>query len=428
VRARFGSRGLAAAIALTGIAATMPYVALQLIGLEAVLKVLGLPGGWPLAAAFGVLALFTFRSGLRAPALISIVKDVLILWTVLAAVVGVAMMTGGMGQVIRAAGARFAQTPSPGDGLLLAPSAQLGYVTLVLGSALGLFLYPHAMTGILAARNRRTVKRNLAALPVYTLALGIVALLGFVAISVGVKPVGGDRNTVVPALFDAAFPDWVAGLAFAAIGIGALVPAAIMSIAAANLFTRSVYREYIRPHASSAEETRVSKIASLTVKLGAVLVILLLNPQFSIDLQLIGGVVILQTLPAVLIGLYTAWPHRWALAAGLAAGLGSGLGLLYQIPQLAPDGHTVLRAHFGGSAWPLANLGLDTRASVYAGILALVVNLAVVGVVTVVLHRLRVPTGVDDTRPDDYHVDEGDSIDRLVQLVDGTAHRAAHLR
>jgi len=428
VRARFGSRTLSTSIAVTGIVATMPYIALQLIGLEAVLKVMGIPGGWPLTVAFVVLAMYTFRSGLRAPALISIVKDVLILWTILAAILAVSMTTSGWGGIMRAAGARFAQTPSPGDGLLLSPTNQLSYVTLVIGSALGLFLYPHAQTGVLAARNRRTVKRNMAALPLYTLMLGLIALLGFAAIGAEVKPIGGDRNTIIPALFDSIFPDWCAGLAFAAIGIGALVPAAIMSIAAANLFTRNIYREFIRPHATAAEETRVSKLASLAVKLGAVLVIVLMKPQFSIDLQLIGGVLILQILPAVAIGLYTAWMHRWALVAGLASGLLTGLLLLYQIPQLSADGKTVVRAHFGGSAWPLAHLGLDTKLTVYAGLIALATNLVVCVVGTMLLRRLDIPSGIDLTAPDDYLADEGDRISRMSELVDGTVHQPAHLR
>jgi SSS family solute:Na+ symporter len=427
VRARFGSRTLSASVAVVGIVATMPYIALQLIGLEAVLRVMGVPGGWPLTVAFVVLALYTFRSGLRAPALISIVKDVLILWTVLAALLAIAMTTGGWAGIFRAAGEHFARTPSRADGVLLPPSGQLGYVTLVVGSALALFLYPHPQTGFLAARNRRTVKRNIAALPVYTLMLGLIALLGFAAIASGITPVGGDRNTIIPALFDSIFPDWCAGLAMAAIGIGALVPAAIMSIAAANLFTRAIYREFIRPRASSAEETRVSKLASLAVKLGAVLVILLIDPQFSVDLQLIGGVVILQTLPAVAIGLYTSWPHRWALVSGLAAGLLTGVLLLYQIPQLAPNG-TVVRAHFGGSAWPLSHVGVHTQLTVYAGLIALAVNLVVTVAGTLVLRGLRVAGGVDLTGPGDYLTDESDGINRMTELVDGTAHRASHLR
>ena len=184
------------------------------------------------------------------------------------------------------------------------------------------------MTGLLASRSRDTIRRNMAALPAYSFMLGLLALLGLMAIAAGVKPLTAngkpDANTVVPLLFDKMFPDWFTGIAFAAIGIGALVPAAIMSIAAANLFTRNIYREYLKPDATHAEEARVSRLASLVVKAGAVAVILLLDTQFSIDLQLIGGVIIVQTLPAIVIGLYSRAAHAWGLLAGLVAGLASG--------------------------------------------------------------------------------------------------------
>jgi solute:Na+ symporter, SSS family len=283
------------------------------------------------------------------------------------------------------------------------------------------------LTGILASRNRNTVKRNVAALPLYNFLLVVIVLLGYVAISANIAPVDGDSSTIIPALFDKLFPSWCAGLAFAAIGVGALVPAAIMAIAVANLFTRSVYRECIRPHASDAGETRVSKIASLAVKGGAVLAIILLNPQFAIDLQLISGVIIIQTLPPVAIGLFTAWLNRWALVAGLVSGLTTGLVLLYQTPQLNPTGK-VVRAHFGGSAWPLSHLGLDTKQTVYIGLVALVVNLVVAVVGTFVAKAFGVTAGVDRTTPYDFVADEGEGIQRLSELVDGTSRHGAHAR
>jgi SSS family solute:Na+ symporter len=223
-------------------------------------------------------------------------------------------------------------------------------------------------------------------------------------------------------------PAWCAGIAFAAIGVGALVPAAIMSIAAANLFTRDIYRQFIRPHASSEEETRVSRIASLAVKSGAVAAIVLLNPQFSLDLQLIGGVIVLQTLPAVAIGLFTRWFHRWALIAGLVAGLAAGLLMLYQIPRMGPGG-VVVREHFGGSAWPLARFGWDTTQTIYAGLVAVAINLTVTVTATLVLRAARVSAGVDLTEPRHYFLDEGDpTLDRMTELVDGTEFHPAHSR
>jgi SSS family solute:Na+ symporter len=403
VRSRFDSPTMALLVAITGIVATMPYIALQLVGIEAVLKAMGVSGELPLIVAFVILAVYTYNSGLRAPALIAFVKDGLIYLTIIVAVIVIPSKLGGWDAIFGAAEQKF----SAGSGVILPASGQLGYATLALGSALALFLYPHSITGVLAASNRDVLKRNMSALPIYSLALGLIALLGFMAIAAGTKPIGTDGNTIVPVLFQDMFPSWFAGIAFAAIGIGALVPAAIMSIAAANLFTRNVYKEYLKKDATSQQEAKVAKVASLVVKLGAVAAILFLNPQFSIDLQLIGGVIILQTMPSVALGLYTRWLHRGGLIAGWVAGMAAGLLMVYNIPKLNPDG-TVARQHFGGSSFGLSKLGLDTKSAVYAGLLALLVNLVVTVVVTAVLRAMRVDDGVDGTAETDYTAERED--------------------
>jgi solute:Na+ symporter, SSS family len=403
VRSRFDSPTMALLVALTGIVATMPYIALQLVGIEAILKAMGVEGELPLVVAFLILALYTYNSGLRAPALIAFVKDTLIYLTIIVAVIVIPVKLGGWDAIFGAAEEKF----SGGAGVLLPATGQLGYATLALGSALALFLYPHCITGVLAASNRDVLKRNMSALPAYSLALAMIALLGYMAIAAGVTPIGEDGNTIVPVLFQEMFPSWFAGIAFAAIGIGALVPAAIMSIAAANLFTRNIYKEFLRKDATPHQEAKVAKVTSLIVKIGAVAAILFIDPQFSIDLQLIGGVIILQTLPAVALGLYTRWLHRGGLIAGWAAGMAAGLLMLYNTPRLGPDG-SVVREHFGGSSFPLAKLGLDTPWSIYAGILALLANLLVAVLVTLALRAAKVDDGVDGTADTDYTAERED--------------------
>src|SRR6202047_5232472 len=244
VRGRFGNRWLALAIAVTGIVATMPYIALQLVGLQVVIGAMGVTGeGFagdiPLIIAFVILAAFTYSSGLRAPAAIAIVKDLLIYVTALAACIVIPIEVGGFGKI-------FAAVP-PEKLLLAVPQGNTTgaysiYATLALGSALALLLYPHTMTAILSATSGHTVRRNAALLPAYTFMLGLLALLGFIALADGVDKLlefaEGFRqfknNFAVPALFLHNFPSWFAGVAFAAMGIGALVPAAIMAIGAAQ--------------------------------------------------------------------------------------------------------------------------------------------------------------------------------------------------
>src|SRR6202171_3347203 len=284
VRGRFGNRWLALAITITGIVATMPYIALQLVGIQVVIGALGISGtgfaaDLPLIIAFIVLAAFTYSSGLRAPASIAIVKDLLIYITALAAVMVIPIELGGFGKIFAAVPAQKLLLAVPGASTTGAYST---YATLALGSALALFLYPHTLTAILSASSGRAIRRNAALLPGYTFMLGLLALLGFFALAAGVKGLPEfaagfkqfGNNFAVPALMLHSFPSWFVGIAFAAIGIGALVPAAIMSIAAANLYTRNIHREFINKNPTDKQEAQMAKWVSLIVKLGALVFIL----------------------------------------------------------------------------------------------------------------------------------------------------------
>jgi SSS family solute:Na+ symporter len=265
---------------------------------------------------------------------------------------------------------------------------------------MALFMYPHSATGVLAAKDRDTVRRNLALLPAYSLMLGLLSLLGFMAIAAGVgKGVTGyNAQLAVPQLFAQMFPSWFAGVAFAAIGIGALVPAAIMSIAAANLFTRNVYREFVKPQATPAQETRVAKVVSLLVKLGALGFVLGIDKQFSINLQLLGGIWILQTFPAVVGGLVlrgrsSRWFHPWGLLAGWAAGMAYGTWTAYGVAAAGKP-----HSHFGGSSAAIPVIGQVG----YVGVTAFVLNLAVAVLVSLLLRAVRAPQGQDETTAADY--------------------------
>jgi SSS family solute:Na+ symporter len=409
IRGRYGSRGLALANAVTGILATMPYVALQLVGIQAVLSVMGVgttsSSTWvkdlPLFIAFVVLAIYTFVSGLRAPASIAFIKDTLIYVFVIVAVFYIPTRLGGWGHIFGVAQRHFASTnPATGKpfGTFIPAakktgSTQIDFATLALGSALALFIYPHAVTGTLAAKARATVKRNLALLPIWSILLGLIALFGYMALADPVTAANvkksGNAQLAVPYLLQHMFPSWFAGVAFAAIIIGALVPAAIMAIGAANLFTRNIFKEYIKPSASPRLETRVSQWASLVVKFGALIFAIKLPHTFAINLQLLGGIWILQTFPMMVGGLFTRWFHRWALLAGWLAGMIAGTLAAYNTSSPT------------ASHWA-ASSDIVFGFSVYIGVSAFILNLAVAVALTLVLKAVNVPEGADETLPHQY--------------------------
>jgi SSS family solute:Na+ symporter len=369
VRNHSGSRPLESAVAITGVLATMPYIALQLIGMSTAIRALGIRGELPLIAAFVILALYTYSSGLRAPALIAFVKDTMIYIVVIAAVSLIPGKLGGYAAVFDAADQAFKAKGS--GGILLAPNQYVAYATLALGSALAAFMYPHTLTGVFASRSAQTIRKNAVLLPAYTLMLGLLALLGYMGHAAALKL--SSPNDVVPTLFQTLFPSWFAGFAFAAIAIGALVPAAVMSIGAANLFTRNFWKAYIDPEVDPAGEASVAKIASLVVKVGALLVILYLPTQFALDLQLLGGLWILQVFPAVVFCLFTRWFLAPALIAGWAVGLIGGTYLSWV------DGLKPLH---------LVSFG-DLSFTMYVGLIALAANIVTAVVLNTVLIGTR---------------------------------------
>lgn len=412
VRGRYDDRQLSLAVSVTGFVATMPYIALQLVGIQAVLEVAGIGGGdnliekdLPLFIAFAVLAAYTYSSGLRAPAVIAFVKDTLIYVVIIVAIVYLPGQVGGWGEIFGAAQDKMA-TPNPDTG---APTGSFipgdgqmwAYATLGLGSAMALFMYPHSVTASLSSSSRNTIRRNAAILPAYSFVLGLLALLGWVAIAAGTQPIGldGEANAqlVIPQLFEDFFPGWFAGVAFAAIAIGALVPAAIMSIAAANTFSRNIYKEWLKKDATPQQEAKVSKLMSLLVKAFALVFVLTLDKQNAINFQLLGGIWILQTFPAVVFSLYTRWFHRKALLAGWAVGMVYGTVEAYGVASATTD-------HFGGSLAAIPGLGEMG----YIAMTAFALNLAVTVVLTVVLRALKVGNGSDATAAGDYHADADD--------------------
>jgi SSS family solute:Na+ symporter len=165
-----------------------------------------------------------------------------------------------------------------------------------------------------------------------------------------------------------------------------------MAIASANLFTRNIFKEFFKPDASPRLETQVARWASLAIKLGALAFAVELPRTFSINLQLLGGIWILQVFPPIVFGLFTRWFHRWALLAGWLAGMVFGTVAAYKVA-------TPTTAHWAGS------VDVEFGHTIYIGLTAIILNIAVSVILTLVFKATRVPEGADETLPHQYTAD-----------------------
>lgn len=367
VKARFGSPTLGSAVVLTGLLATMPYIALQLVGVRAVLIAGGLypdglAGDLALTGVFAVLAGATFNTGLRAPALISVAKAALIFGAAVGITAAVLDEFGGFGGMFDAAARHENAVP-----LTLLPDQYVAFATLALGSALALPMYPHVLVATFAAKGPDTVRRAVIGIPAWTVVLGLFGLLGIAALAGGIAAPAGNAEVAAPMLVSGLLPQVAGGLVFGALAVGALVPAAVMSVAVAGLFTRNVYVEYFAPDATPKTQVRVARWVSLLAKVAALGFVFGLREQAAINLQLLGSLWILQTFPVVVAGLFTSWFHDRALLAGWAVGMAAGTWL----------------AASGG----FGSVVVAWSVPVSVALVALVLNVLVAAVLTPVLQR-----------------------------------------
>ena len=284
--------------------------------------------------------------------------------TVIVVIVAVLTSYGGFSHAFASiASIKGAAAASPYSSL--PPASVPAFLTLFLGSAFALYLYPHIINGSLAANSKKNLRRSLSLLPIYSIGLALLALFGIIIYAVpsalAIVKAAGNGLLVVPSLVVSVLPGWLAGICLLGIFIGGMVPAALMAIAAANLLSRNVIKEF-KPNITPKDETTIAKWLSAAIKFVALGFVFIAPLTYAIQLQLLGGIIILQLLPAIFLGLYMKDLDWKPLTLGWAAGLISGIWLV------------LLANHFG----PLATSDVSTGIGLlYIGLISLAVNMVI---------------------------------------------------
>ncbi|WP_148224665.1 sodium:solute symporter family protein [Vulcanisaeta moutnovskia] len=384
VQDRFKSKLLAGFIAATGVVAEFPYIALQIVGMQAVLTIMLLGivknvkmvSDIALTISFIILAAFVYTSGLRGATLTAVFKDVLVFLGVIAILVAVPfVIPGGFAAAFKAATLKALPT---GVSTLKSPFF-ITYTTLWMGSSLALYLYPHSVNGALSAESDKKLAMSTALLPIYGIALALLAMYGILVYGspeamkiLSLFPASARGSLVIPTLAVTALPEWLAALALLGVFVGGLVPAAIMAMAQANLLVRNIIKP-LHPRITPPGETRAAKWASVIFKFLALGFVFIVPATYAIWLQLLGGIIITQTLPAVFLGLVTDKLDKYSLMTGWAVGL--GLGIYMFITPHKPSAMSPL--------YPIAGH------LVFIAIIALAVNLLIVLIGTGIAMAIR---------------------------------------
>jgi solute:Na+ symporter, SSS family len=360
---RYGSRYLSAFVALVGVVSLLPYSQLQLTGLGLIVEVASFGGIHRTPAmiiAFTIVAAFVFVSGVRGVAWVSIIKDVLLL--VAAVFVGIAvpyMYFGGIGPMFAAlARAKPSHLTMPGA------TADLGhgwYISSVLLTAAAFYMWPQFFAASFTARNGNILRRNAIVMPLYSITMPLMFIVGFTAVLV--LPGLSDSNLALLTMVRKAFPAWFLGVVGGAGALTAMVPAAIQLLTGATMFAKNLCRPILAPGMTDQQVGWLARIMVLVLTAGAML-LAIHSSATLVSLLLLGYDGVAQLFPGVVLGLFS----RRATASGVIAGLATGISITAALILTGHDPYHGLNAGFIALCFNFAVTVLISLASpVHAG-------------------------------------------------------------
>jgi solute:Na+ symporter, SSS family len=324
---RYGNKYLAAFVCIVGIVCFIPYVELQITGVGIILSVASFDaiGRTPAMVICVVLLVgFVFTSGVRAVAWVSVVKDVLMVVAAVCIGIGIPVIHfGGIGPMFSAlAAAKPAHLTMPGA------TADLGhawYISTVLLTSLGFYMWPHAFGATFTARSADTLRRNAVVMPLYTLTLAFIFFAGFAAVLLAPGLPNGDLALLT--VVRQTFPPWFVGVIGGAGALTAMVPAAIFILTAATLFAKNLYRPLLAPAMSDDQVAGLARV--MVVVLGAIsLWLAIFSSTTLVSLLLTGYAGVTQFFPGVILGLYWKRVRAAAVFAGMIVGVATAVCLM----------------------------------------------------------------------------------------------------
>jgi solute:Na+ symporter, SSS family len=323
---RYENKWLAGLVAIVGVIFIIPYLQLQLTGLGIIVQVASygtITRSLAIFIAFAIVAGFVLSSGIRAVAWVSILKDLLMLSAAFAIGIGVPFhYFGGIRPMFQAlVRAHPRHFTMPGSTTTMTHS---WYVTTVMLSALGGYMWPQNFGAIFSAKSGETLRRNAIIMPLYVITLPLLLCVGFAAILIlpGLK--NGDMALLTTVR--QTFSPWTLGLIGGAGALTAMVPAAILILTAGTLFAKNFVRPLFAPSMTDNSVTRLAKFMVVVITALA-MYFAIYSSSTLVGLLLFAYSGIAQFFPGVFFALYWKRVTTAGVISGLTAGVATAMVL-----------------------------------------------------------------------------------------------------
>jgi SSS family solute:Na+ symporter len=323
---RYNSRALGVGVALLSFAMVVPYVTIQLSGLQILLRIAGY-GAYNATAAvivgFLVMALFVFTAGLRGTAWASVVKDILVLVAVLFAGIAIPVHFFGSPRGL------FDHLVAAHPQMLTLPPAgvfhgTLWYASTVLLSALGFYVGPQTFNSVYSARSGDALRRNAVFLPFYQILASLMVFAGLSAmlITPGLTGPAVDQSFLL--VVQRYFPSWILGIVAGAGALAALVPASALLLAASSVIVKNILGDAFGVATSDRSRTLLTRIVVVVVAVLA-LGIWMIAQKTVVELLLLYYNGITQFFPGVVAAFVWKRATAWGVGLGILTGVGAAV-------------------------------------------------------------------------------------------------------
>jgi len=318
--AQYRNKYLAAFVSVVGVAFIIPYLQLQLTGLGIIVEVASFGGIGRTRAmmiAVSLLAGFVFVSGIRAVAWVSVLKDFLMLIAAISIGIYVPhVYFGGIGPM-------FATLAREKPDHLVMPGAtkNLGhawYMSTVLLTALGAYMWPHSFGSSFTARSADTLRRNTVVMPLYNLSLAFILFTGFAAVLVVPGLMNGDLSMLT--IVRKTFPAWMLGVVGGAGALTAMVPAAVLILTASTLFSKNLWRPIFARTMTDDQVAKLARIMVVALSLIS-LYLAIYSSTTLVSLLLLGYAGVTQFFPGVVLGLFWKRVTMVGVLTGMIVGV-----------------------------------------------------------------------------------------------------------
>ncbi|WP_106477918.1 sodium:solute symporter family protein [Phytohalomonas tamaricis] len=267
-----------------------------------------------------IMVAYSWLGGMRSVAWTDTIQGLALLFGVFTLLIGSLYYFGGFSAAAEQMQLSSPEKLNPPDGQGLTR-----WFSLLLLVGIGAAIYPHAVQRIFSAKSEHALKRSfirMAYMPFLT--AGVVFMVGIIGISAFPGLSTAESEQLVGMMANAlanqnTFFYWAMVLLFGGVIAAIVSTADSVLLTFSSIVSNDLYGRYIRPDASEHQKVLAGKLVGL-VAVAVLIVIAWYPPATLYQIFVLKFELLIQTAPALVLGLYWTRLNSQSVFAGMLAG------------------------------------------------------------------------------------------------------------